>query len=61
VRPERPARYTQQEPIIFTSPAGRVTRLNAGAWLRRITAVLVAVGGDVLACTAAVPAASTTG
>jgi len=34
---------------MFPSPAGRVTRLSAGAWLRRITAALAAVTGGVLA------------
>jgi len=43
---------------MFPSPAGRVTRLSAGAWLRRITAALAAVTGGVLAWAAAVPAAS---
>jgi hypothetical protein len=43
---------------MFTSPAGWVTRLSAGAWLRRITAVLAVVTGGVLAWAAAVPAAS---
>ena len=43
---------------MFTSPTSRVTRLSAGAWLRRFTAVLAAVTGGVLAWAAAVPAAS---
>jgi hypothetical protein len=43
---------------MFTPPDGRVTRLSAGAWLRRITAALAAVVGGVLAWAAAVPAAS---
>jgi hypothetical protein len=43
---------------MFTSPTSRVTRLSAGAWLRRITAALAAVTGGVLAWAAAVPAAS---
>ena len=43
---------------MFISPTSRVTRLSAGAWLRRITAVLAAVTGGVLAWAAAVPAAS---
>jgi hypothetical protein len=43
---------------MFTSPTGRVTRLSAGAWLRRITAALAAVTGGVLAWATAVPAAS---
>jgi hypothetical protein len=43
---------------MFISPTSRVTRLSAGAWLRRITAALAAVTGGVLAWAAAVPAAS---
>jgi hypothetical protein len=43
---------------MFTSLSRRETRLSAGAWLRRITAALVAVAGGVLAWAAAVPAAS---
>ena len=42
---------------MFTSLPRRETPLSAGAWLRRITAALVAVTGGVLAW-AAVPAAS---
>jgi hypothetical protein len=43
---------------MFTSSTSRVTRLSAGAWLRRITAALAAVTGGVLAWAAAVSAAS---
>ena len=43
---------------MFTSLPRRETPLSAGAWLRRITAALVAVTGGVLAWAAAVPAAS---
>ena len=43
---------------MFTSTTGRAPRLSAGAWLRRITAVLAAVTGCVLAWAAVVPAAS---
>ena len=45
---------------MFTSLPRRETPLNAGAWLRRITAALAAVTGGVLAWAAAVPAASAT-
>jgi hypothetical protein len=58
VKPERPARSEQQEPNMFTSITRRAAQLSAGARLRRITAVLAAVTGGVLAWAAAVPAAS---
>ena len=43
---------------MFTFITRRAARLSAGARLRRITAVLAAVTGGVLAWAAAVPAAS---
>jgi hypothetical protein len=43
---------------MFTSLPRRETPLSAAAWLRRITAALVAVTGGVLAWAAAVPAAA---
>ena len=43
---------------MFTSITRRAARLSAGARLRRITAVLAAVTGGVLAWAATVPAAS---
>jgi hypothetical protein len=43
---------------MFTSLPRRETPLSAGAWLRRITAALVAVTGGVLAWAAAVAAAA---
>jgi hypothetical protein len=43
---------------MFTSITRRAARLSAGARPRRITAVLAAVTGGVLAWAAAVPAAS---
>jgi hypothetical protein len=43
---------------MFTSITSRAGRLSAGGRLRRITAVLAAVTGGVLAWAAAVPAAS---
>ena len=43
---------------MFTSPVSRVTRLSAGAWLRRILAALATAAAGVLAWGAAVPAAS---
>ena len=43
---------------MFTSLPRRETPLSADAWLRRITAALVAVTSGVLAWAAAVPAAS---
>ena len=43
---------------MFTSTTGRVPRLNARPRLRRITAVLGAAAGSVLAWATAIPAAS---